>query len=682
MGELRKRWDIAAVVVVFLLAAGAERLESFSAIEEQTISFRQMLRPVPFPDETISFVTQDERFFADYGSWPLRRTDLGRITANMAALGARVVVLDNLFDFPSSYGEDAPTAELLRQAANVLTVSQGFVDGGRLVRINYPVEPFRGVARSGYTNIQSTSQIIESISRLRLYREAIGFEDGWPMAVQAVAMYLGETPEWNGRHLRFGERLSVRIPADNTLRIDFPSFTGAASGYAETFGISALELLDLEGRSEDELRELRHWMQDRIVIFGDTSEVSHDFFATPLGRLYGIEIIGASIATLLAGGLLQPAGAFPEALVALAVALALLATAALQNPGPRALAALGVLVVWAGAVVWSYVSFGLVFSMTYVASAIFAGFLLINLRFYLRERSQKTLIRDAFGQYLSPKVVNILVKDPSRLSLGGEKREMTAFFSDVAGFSTISEQLTPEELVALLNEFLTAMCDIIAEYEGTVDKFEGDAIIGFWGAPLTQLDHAKRACLAVIDMQQYMVGYRKRLQEEGRPVLHVRMGLNTGDMLVGNMGSAQRMDYTMMGDAVNLAARLEGANKFYGTYTMISESTYRAVADHVEVRELDLVRVVGRREPVRVYELLARKGELDPSTGERVAHYDAGLAAYRQQDFPAALACFEQALAIDPEDGPARTYRERCRAFLIDPPPADWDGVHQLTDKG
>lgn len=683
MGALRKRWDVAATVLVFLLAVVAERLELFAAVEEQTVSFRQLLRTQePFPDHVITFVVQDEHFFDAYGSWPLRRTDLGQIAANISALGGRVVALDNLFDFPSSYGEDEPTAALLQQAGNVLTVSQGVVERGRMTGINYPVEPLRGATRSGYTNIQSTSQIVESMSRLRFYPEATALEDGWPFAVQAVAMYLGEEPEWRDGSIHFGDALRVRLPPDRQLRIDFPPLPAAASGYVDVFGLSALELLDLTGKSEDALRELRFWMQDRIVVFGDTSEVSHDFFATPLGRLYGVEIIAATIATLLAGGPLQPASAAASMLVTLLVLAALLATAFSPSPGIRAVGAAAVLTIWALFAVWTYVGLGMIFGMAYVATALVVGYLLINLRFYLQERNQKALIRDAFGQYLSPKVVNILVKDPSRLRLGGERREMTAFFSDVAGFSTISEQLTPEELVSLLNEYLTAMCDIISEYEGTVDKFEGDAIIAFWGAPLQQADHARRACLAAIDMQQHMRAYRERLKAQGRPVLHVRVGLNTGEMLVGNMGSAQRMDYTMMGDAVNLAARLEGANKFYGTYTMISESTYNQARDDVEVRELDLIRVVGRREPVRVYELLGRRGQLDSGVAELAERYRSALEAYRMQRFDVALAGFQSVLELDPDDGPALTYVDRCQVFLEAPPGTDWDGVYQLTGKG
>ena len=686
MGDLRRRWDIGLTVVLFLFALGAERAELFPALEEQTVAFRHLIRTdgdrIPFPSELITFVNQDEGFFDAYGSWPLRREDLARAAYNISTLGAGVVAVDNLFDFPSSYGEDEPSAALFARGENVLVVSQGVVENGRMVRINPPVSPIRTVTRSGYTNIESVSELVEIMSRLRIYPEAADFEDGWPFSVQVVSMYLGEAPRFDDGVLYFGDALSVPFGDSNELHIDFPAFSPGALNYAEEYGLSLLDFLDLESKSEAELNELRYWVEDRIVLFGDISEVSHDVFETPVGRINGVEFIAATVATLLAGGPLQPAGFGLEVLSAVLVMLALIATAFMQRPGLRALAALGVIVVWVTLASWLYVGAGIILTMAYVLMAGFLAILAINVRFYLAERGQKALIRDAFGQYLSPKVVSILVKDPSRLTLGGELREMTAFFSDVAGFSTISEQLTPEQLVSLLNEYLTAMCDIIADYEGTVDKFEGDAIIGFWGAPLGQQEHARLACFAAIDMQKYMSSFRERLREEGRPILNVRMGLNSGEMLVGNLGSAQRMDYTMMGDAVNLAARLEGANKFYGTQTMISGFTYDQVADDVEVRELDLIRVVGRREAVRVYELLERRGQLTQAWQDLLERWNAALELFRAREFDDALPAFRRVLEVAPEDGPSLTYVARCEHYLESPPAADWDGVWQLTEKG
>ncbi len=314
-------------------------------------------------------------------------------------------------------------------------------------------------------------------------------------------------------------------------------------------------------------------------------------------------------------------------------------------------------------------------------------FLLITVYRYATEEREKRFIKDTFGRYLAPSVVEHLTRNPEMLQLGGETAELTAFFSDIQGFSTISEKLnTAEELVELLNEYLSAMAGVIEEYEGTIDKYEGDAIIAFWGAPVHFSDHALKACYACLDQQRKLAELREKWAEEGKwpEIVHdarVRMGLNTGPMVVGNMGSEGRMNYTVMGDTVNLAARLEGANKTYGTYIMIAEDTYEQVKGYVEVRELDLLRVVGKEEPVRVYELLGRKGEMDDTKSKLLEVYNRGLGFYRQKNWEKAMETFREALEIDPDDGPSRAYVERCRQYMENPPPPDWDGVYTLTEK-
>ncbi len=247
----------------------------------------------------------------------------------------------------------------------------------------------------------------------------------------------------------------------------------------------------------------------------------------------------------------------------------------------------------------------------------------------------------------------------------------------------------------MLNEYLSEMCDIIAVHGGTIDKFEGDAIIAFWGAPIPLEDHAQRAMEATIDMQNKIDDLREKWEAEGKMVdlrqlwsdqergefFRVRMGINTGEMVVGNMGSNTRVDYTMMGDSVNLAARLEGAGKAYGVRTMISEVTYRAARDAIEVRELDSIRVVGKDEPVRVYEVLGRKGEVEAEKLQVIEAFDQGVGLYRERKWDEAIALFESGLEIDSDDGPCQVFIERCQDFKLDPPPESWDAVHNLDSK-
>jgi adenylate cyclase len=305
----------------------------------------------------------------------------------------------------------------------------------------------------------------------------------------------------------------------------------------------------------------------------------------------------------------------------------------------------------------------------------------VTLYRYATEEAEKRFIKGAFGQYMSPIVIDQLMDDPSKLNLGGEKKVLTAFFSDIQSFSSFSEKMEPDELVQFLNIYLTEMCDIILKYDGTIDKFEGDAIIAFFGAPIDFPDHAERASLCSAEIQAAMENFRIEWAKDGWPAVHMRIGLNTGDIVVGNMGSRDRMDYTMMGDAVNLAARLEEAAKQYKIYSMISEFTYEAAKDVIDVRELDSTRVVGKELPVRVYEILGKKGEVEEKKLKAARTFEVGLKLYREQKFEEAKKTFEDALKINPEDGPSIIFIDRCEDFIDSPPGEVWDGVYVMTKK-
>lgn len=329
----------------------------------------------------------------------------------------------------------------------------------------------------------------------------------------------------------------------------------------------------------------------------------------------------------------------------------------------------------------TFIAFRWCFDQLGISLALLFPSLTIGAMKFVSEESQKRFIKNAFAHYLSPKVIDNIIQDPNSFKLGGESRIITTFFSDVAKFSTISEKLTPTELVSLLNEYLSEMTDIILRYDGTVDKYEGDAIMAFWGAPQTLPDHAARACFAAIDMQKRLAEMRAAWRNQGKNELYVRIGLNSGEAVVGNMGSRTRMDYTVMGDSVNLASRLEGANKFYGTSTMISENVYREVKDLVVVRPLDRIRVVGKAEPITVYELICRKGEMTQEQSELLTIYLEGIEHFSNRDWNKARQSFKNALKIDPNDGPCLKFIERCTEYLKNPPSKNWDGVYSLKAK-
>ncbi len=293
---------------------------------------------------------------------------------------------------------------------------------------------------------------------------------------------------------------------------------------------------------------------------------------------------------------------------------------------------------------------------------------------YMTEGKERRFIKGAFSQYLSPAVIEKLLEDPSRLQLGGERRELTIFFSDLQGFTSLSEGLTPDELIALLNDYLSDMTDIVTESGGTVDKFEGDAIIAFWNAPLDVPDHPNVAVSAALECQRRLDELRPAFRDRVGRDLYMRIGLNTGEAVVGNMGSRSRFDYTMLGDAVNLAARLEGVNKQFGTYTMISESTASTLSDGIACRELGRIAVVGRSEPVRVYEPMP--ADVYHAGRRRFQTFSRALARYYDGDFEGARADF---LALA-DDRPAQKYAEKCRALAADPPES-WNGVWVMESK-
>ncbi|MBZ0264677.1 adenylate/guanylate cyclase domain-containing protein [bacterium] len=332
--------------------------------------------------------------------------------------------------------------------------------------------------------------------------------------------------------------------------------------------------------------------------------------------------------------------------------------------------------------IFLFIKFGIWIAIIAPTISILMAYSGTTIYLFIREQKEKAMIRGMFSQYVPQKVVNELIKNPEMLQLGGERRRMSVLFTDVAGFTSVSEKLSPDELVQLLNEYLSAMSTIILENEGIIDKYEGDLIMAEWGAPVYFEDHAAHACRAAIQMQLHLAEMRKQWKEEGRPELKSRVGINTGEMIVGNMGCLEVFDYTVMGDAVNLSSRLEGANKSYGTTIMIGPETYKDLNGAFVTRCLDDIQVKGKEEGVRVYELLAEFPEdLPESKHKALELYNEGLELYRNREFTAAKEKFLAALESDPKDSPSTTYIGRCEEYIINPPPEDWKGVFVLTEK-
>jgi adenylate cyclase len=421
---------------------------------------------------------------------------------------------------------------------------------------------------------------------------------------------------------------------------------------------------------------------DKIVLVGATATGIGDLRATPYGGLDfpGVEIHANVIDNMLHGNFLLR-GAKQQLWdviliflfgIPLGIAMALVA--------PRWMwFGVGLL---APLVTIDYLAFlhGWWLNFTIPAITLTGNVLLVSLYRALFEEKEKRRVRSAFGQYLSPEVIRRLLLNPQLVE--PRKTEITVMFSDIRGFTTISEKLDAQDLALFLNQYLSDMTRIVFDRQGTLDKYIGDAVMAFWGAPFEEAGHAERACASALDMMTRVREMQKQWEAEGKPHLDIGIGLNTGVASVGNMGSSLRYGYTALGDAVNLSSRLEGLNKEYGTHIIANETTYEAVKSaNFLFRELDLIRVKGKLQPVRIYELICRSNEVTPELQERLKSFADGRTLYQKRRWAEAQSTFQTILEKWPGDGPSRMYWKRCQEYLFDEPPSGWDGVFTMTHK-
>jgi adenylate cyclase len=494
-----------------------------------------------------------------------------------------------------------------------------------------------------------------------------------PLAVAVDVLDVQEISLDPSRRLHL-DRIAVPLQEDGSMLVKYHGAARTYKYYSIASLIQSLVRLEEGAQTMVEPDEFR----DKIVLVGLTAAGLFDLKPSPFSSVYpGVEVHATVLDNILREDFLTRTGT--ATLVVMIFGLSVICGVGVSH-SIRLRISLPLVALCASVpLIIAVVGFKGGFWLDLVApeAAILATFGLTSIISYSTEGRQRRFIKNAFKHYLSPSVIDELVKNPERLELGGERRELTVLFSDVAGFTALSERLRPEEVSELLCEYLSEMARIILSTGGTLDKYEGDAIMAFWGAPLHQPDHARRACRAALGCQTALVEIREDFEKRGWPQIFARIGINSGEMVVGNMGSRERFDYTVLGDNVNLGSRLEGANKEFSTEIMISESTYRLVKNEMEARELDVIRVKGKETPVRVYELLQIKGHLDDEAKRTVAIFQKGLSLYRQREWEEARKVFRE-ISQDP---PASVFVERCERLLESPPSDDWDGVYTLSTK-
>ena len=438
----------------------------------------------------------------------------------------------------------------------------------------------------------------------------------------------------------------------------------------------------------DKILDLANPFRDKIAMIGVSIEELHDNKYTPYYNyggvrmlMPGVETHAHAIQTMLDGSFIRAIPFYQNIAIIFIIGIFTALIVSIVQPvlgGVFSLALIGGFVFGS---IWLFVEKSTWIQMIPSLSVILLSYISNVVYQFLSEQKEKKKIRGMFQTYMSPKVLKYLEDHPDAFSLSGEKRDATMFFSDVAGFTTISESLSAEELSVVLNKYLSPMTDICMSYDGYVDKYEGDAIMCDFGVPMEDPEHAWKACWSALDQQARLVGLRKEIKKDHGVDIYVRMGVNSGVVSAGNMGSAQRFQYTVMGDAVNQASRFEGANKQYGSYIMVGAETLKQAGDKIEVRILDKLVVKGKLIPITVYELMAKKGELTDEQALIRDHFTKGIDLYWNRQWDEAIEQFNQAIAVTGDDPPSKVFIGRCEIFKDNPPGDNWQGEFVMTTK-
>lgn len=661
-------WNLIAVAIVALVHA----MGLFDRFEEASVKARYWARGPVAPDPRIAVVTIDQKSVNEMGPYPWTRDRHAQLISLLSQHGAKTIAFDVLFlepDIDNPEDDEFLAASAAKSDRTVFGMLFNKTRKGAPAEPLFPIPALERVtADFGFVNVYP--ELSGLVSKAPLW---VDFEGTFvpSLALATVAAFEGKTPETLSKELR--------AVTENRWHEAHLNYTGwnAQLDWPESSPFPFHSFVDvLRGRTEEGA------FKDKIVIVGGTLHALFDYKPTVVSSVFpGLEIQANAVNNLLKNNFLRRVDTRWLLLIMLLIGV-LWGFGMARAP------------VWAGAIAVIFSILGYTF-LTYwffsrhlllinFATPLFAFFaaFLATLIFQLdTSHREQEAIRNLFAEYTPPKLIDLMLNDPSKLKLGGEERDITVFLSDIAGFTAISESMDPARVVELLNDYQKSMTDVVFKYDGYLDKYIGDAIMAFWNAPLNQPDHPLLACRAALEQIHALAEFNRRVSLQGIAPVRARMGLHTGRALVGRMGPDSRRTYTAIGDSINLGSRLEGANKYYGTGVIISEPTHKAAAAEIEARELDLIRVQGKTQPIRIFELTAMKNGLPPETKAAHGLFSDGIRLYRARRFADAMDLF---VAVDralPGDPPTGIYIQRCRRFLEVPPPPDWDGVHAMTSK-
>ena len=692
-------------LIIALLVTLLFLLDGFTVLELLTYDWRFALRGERDPHRDILIVTIDEESEKRLQRMPWKRSVHAEMIRTLIQHHPKLIIYDVSFQAATETEEDEVLADALYDAYDEES-DMGLVILAQHISHEALESPLDILADNaggiGLINVYlDRDNIVRSIPAVTQTIEEDSIQYHLTLSLEAATLYKGGVNK-----IEFPDQDTIvlsRKQGNSTqeiLRVVAPegrlyiNYIGGRYSYPM---LSFWKIL----RGEFQPEEIRN----KVIFIGDISPTGHDYFLTTFrapnrkfvealkqetlegGELtnmstFGIEIHAQAFQTILENSYIQKIPALWSAFLILCVGF-LSGMVFFQD---RKFWLNTVILLLFGGVIWGSGQY--VFSAKHLWVDLAPLAVVISLNFVAGLAFQRAIalynrnkVKGAFQQYVSTAIVEEVLRHPEKLHLGGERKFLTVLFSDIRGFTSIAESMESEELVIFLNEYLTEMTEIVLNYDGTLDKYMGDAIMAIYGAPIEQPDHPARACSSALEMVAQLRKLQPKWREQGKPPIDIGIGINSGMMTVGNMGSEKRFDYTVMGDHVNLGSRLEGINKQYGTHVIISEFTKQQVKDHFVTRELDLVQVKGRVESVKIYELIGKVGEIDTGILQGISYFGEGLTAYRQMRWQQAIEKFSQTLERFGDDYPSQLYLERCQLYQLTPPPENWDGVYIMETK-
>ena len=650
--------------VLFLYYTQNSFLEAFEA-KTYDLRFKDLRGPIQ-PSPNIGIIAIDDKSIAELGRYPWSRDHYARLLDRLAAAKVKAVIFDAFFPERENAAHDRLFAAATKRAGNVvLGVAFDFDKNGRVTTITRSLpEIERGAIGVGHINQLPDDDGV--IRRIPLLIEK-GGKQVPSLGLMGAMLALDEKEYIPGNfEIAVGKH---RIPVDGEYRM-WLNYVGGPGIYPR------YSFVDVAGG-----RIPAEALKGKILFLGATALGIYDMRVTPFnGNTPGVELHATVADNIISERYIRQGGM--EALIDMTFIIAMGAAAFFLTTRLRLYGAIPATALLLSGYIWfTYYMFnaGHWISMIYpVMSAVVAVMVGGGFRYLVLERSAREM-RSMFSSYLSPKLVARLEKDPEAAKIGGDNKEVTVLFTDIKSFTTFSEAHPPQEVVSRLNEYLGAMVQVIEQHDGTIDKFIGDGIMAYWGAPLTQPDHAKLAIDCIKAINERMKELRTKWVAAGVEPFTIRGGVQSGEVVAGNVGLAgKKMEYTVIGDTVNQAARLEGTAKYYGVTYLVGEDTYQRTREICRYRELDKIRVVGKHLPVTIFEPLDGLSILDDETAGR---FEAALALYRARNWKIAQAEFKALLDVAPEDKPSKIYIERCEYFMQVPPAEDWDGVFNRAEK-